>query len=117
MLIVEDCRDTSGALQMLIEAEGYQTIAAYNAANGRLLAQAARPDLILMDIGLPDYSGIELTRLLRATPENAETPIVCITAYPGGPMTEALSAGCDEALSKTKFIDSFRDTLKKYLEE
>lgn len=115
VLIVEDSHDTSRALQLLIEFEGYQTIVAFNASDGRAFAQAAKPDLILMDIGLPDYSGIELTRQLRASPENAETPIVCVTAYPGGPMTDAINAGCNEAFSKNKFLDSFRPTLKKYL--
>jgi DNA-binding response OmpR family regulator len=115
VLIVEDSEDVGAALRMLIEFEGYQAVVAHTAADGRIMARAARPDLIIMDIRLPDGDGVELTRELRGYPETLETPIVCVSAYGTDVLSEAVSAGCNEAISKGNFIDSYRPTLKKYL--
>lgn len=117
ILIVEDSPEVSGALKMLLELEGYEAAVAGTGSIGRDMARTERPDLILMDIGLPDISGIELTRELRSRRETSETPIVCVSAYGHGLLSEAVGAGCNEAISKGKFIDSFRPTLKKYLGE
>jgi CheY-like chemotaxis protein len=117
VLIVEDAVDVGKALRMLIEFEGYHTVVAHTAADGRIMARAAQPDLIIMDIRLPDGDGVELTRELRTYPETFETPVLCISAYDDGSMSEAVRAGCNEAISKWKFIESYRSTLKKYLGE
>jgi len=117
VLIVEDSESVGEALRMLIEFEGYQVIVAVTASSGRIMATAAQPDLIIMDVRLPDFSGIELTRELRSLPELSRTPILCVSSYVEDFETEARTAGCNDVFSKADFIESFRPTLKKYLGE
>jgi DNA-binding response OmpR family regulator len=115
VLIIEDSGDIGMALKLLIEFEGYEAIVASSATTGRDLALELRPDLIIMDIRLPDEDGIVLTRSLRASPETKDTPIVCVSSYTRGLETEALIAGCNEVFSKVTFMESFNQTLTKYL--
>lgn len=115
VLIIEDSGDIGMALELLIQFEGYEAVVASSAAAGRDLALKLRPDLIIMDIRLPDEDGIMLTRSLRALPETRETPIVCVSSYTKGLEAEALIAGCNEVFSKTTFMESFPQTLAKYL--
>lgn len=115
VLIIEDSGDIAMALELLFEFEGCEAVVAASAAEGRDLAFALRPDLIVMDIRLPDQDGIALTRSLRALPETRDTPIVCVSSYIKGVEAEALVAGCNEVFSKTTFMESFPQTLSKYL--
>jgi len=117
ILIIEDSADISGALKMLIELEGYEAVVANSGLDGREMAIREKPDLILMDLALPDLSGIDLTRELRALPETAETPILCVSSHTEGIHSVIMAAGCQEVFSKASFIESFRTTLKKYLVE
>ena len=117
VLIIEDSDDIGNALKQLIEFEGYEVFLANRAFIGRELAAAECPDLIIIDIRLPDEDGLELTRELRAAPETYTTPIVCVSSYIEGLQAEALAAGCNEAFSKTTFMESFHKTLDKYLSE
>jgi CheY-like chemotaxis protein len=115
VLIIEDTGDIAMALELLFEFEGCEAAVAASAAAGRDLALEWRPDLIVMDIRLPDLDGIALTRNLRALPETRDTPIVCVSSYTTGLEAEALLAGCNEVFSKTTFMESFPQTLSKYL--
>jgi len=117
ILIIEDSADISGALKMLIELEGYAAVVANSGAEAREKAIAEMPDLILMDLALPDMSGIDLTQELRALPEIAETPILCVSSHTDGIHSVVMAAGCQEVFSKASFMESFRPTLKKYLGE
>lgn len=117
VLIIEDSGDIGMALKLLIEFEGYDAVVASSAAEGRDLALKVRPDLIIMDIRLPDEDGIVLTRSLRASPVTRDTAIICVSSYTMGIEAEALIAGCNEVFSKTTFIESFPQTLSKYLGE
>ena len=117
ILIVEDSADISGALKLLIEMEGYEAVVANSGADGREKAVAEKPDLILMDLALPDISGIELTQELRALSETSDVPILCVSSHTEGIRSVILAAGCQEVFSKVSFMESFRPTLKKYLSE
>jgi len=101
VLIIEDSEETSGAMKRLIELEGYAAVAALTGSEGREKAVAERPDLILMDIVLPDTDGIQLTRELRSLPETATTPIICVSSYVDGFHDKARSAGCDGVFMET----------------
>ena len=117
ILIIEDSDDIGNALKQLIEFEGYEAVLANRAFIGRELAAALRPDMIIIDIRLPDEDGLELARELRAAPETNSTPIICVSSYIDGLRAEALAAGCNEAFSKTSFMESFHETLHKFLVE
>lgn len=115
VLIVEDSDDIGTALKLLIEYEGYEAVLANRAFLGLELAASLAPDLIIVDIMLPDMDGIELTRALRTLPGSKNTPIVCVSSYIDGHKKDALNAGCNEVFTKTTFMESFQETLTKYL--
>lgn len=117
VLIVEDTTDIGDALKQLIELQGYQAILASTGFSGVRMAAAQQPDLILMDLLLPDMDGIDAIREIRSCSENSSTPIVCVSSYADTYEDEVLEAGGDEVLSKTAFINSFKPTLRKYLEQ
>jgi DNA-binding response OmpR family regulator len=115
VLIIEDSTDIGSALKTLIEYEGYEALLANSAATGWELAKSTRADLMIIDVRLPDEDGLELTRRLRSNPETSLTPIVCVSSYIWGLEAEALLAGCNEVFSKVTFMESYRETLSKYL--
>lgn len=116
VLIVEDSFDIGDSLKLLIEHEGYDAVVARSGSEGFEKALDEGPDLILMDVNLPDINGIDLTRKLRAQPQISETPILCVSSYTFKIEDEVLSAGCNEVFSKSSFMTSFAPTLKKYLD-
>ena len=115
VLIIEDSVDIGDSLKMLIEIEGYEAIVARRGFEGFDMALKEVPDLILMDVDLPDVNGIDLTRSLRAERQTSEVPILCVSSYTFAMEDEVLSAGCNEVFTKSSFITSFGPTLKKYL--
>ena len=78
LLVVEDEENIRTLLSALLEANGYQVLAAGTGAMGKLLITSHRPDLVLLDLGLPDMDGLELLRTLRA--EEALTPVIVLSA-------------------------------------
>lgn len=101
ILIVEDIPDNAELAQRILLSAGYQVLRAADAETGFQLAQNHPPDLILLDLGLPDYDGQTLAGWLRAEPLTALVPIVAFTAWPSEtarPM--ALSYGCNGFISK-----------------
>ena len=117
ILIIEDSPDVREALKLLIEMEGYEVAVAMNGAEALERATSEKPDLVLMDLVLPDTSGLDLTREMRSYPDMADVPILCVSSYAEGIESVVRAAGCQEVFSKTAFIKSFRATLKKYLGE
>jgi CheY-like chemotaxis protein len=115
VLIIEDTVDIAEALQILIEMQGYRAIVAYDGLEGCQLAEAERPDLILMDLALPGMDGLEATRHIRGQSKHADVPIVCVSSYARGSEEQLLAAGCNEVLSKSSFITNLVPTLKKYI--
>ena len=116
VLIVEDAPDISEALQQLIEIHGYEALTALTGLEALRIVKEEAPDLILMDLALPDLTGIEVTRKIRSDPRSAETPILCVSSYSDGFAEEMLEAGCNEVFSKSSFIDSLGTILRKYLQ-
>ena len=115
ILIIEDSKDIGGAMKLLIEMEGYDVAMATTGAAGLSLAEAGGIDLILVDLALPDASGIDVTRELRQIPAVAGVPILCVSSHTQGIESVVRAAGCTEVFSKSTFIESFRSTLKRYL--
>ena len=93
------------AARWVLEAEGYAVVEAENGTEGLRLAANSPPDLVLMDINLPDIDGYECTMLLRQAHPN-HLPIVALTANAlKGDRQRALDAGCDDYIAKPVDID------------
>ena len=101
ILLVEDSSPIRSAFAILLEESGYRVAQAANGAEALDRARGELPDLILMDLGLPDIGGLEVTQRLKADPETSRAPVVALT----GRATDAdvdrcLAAGCSGYLSK-----------------
>src|SRR5258708_5590380 len=81
VLIVEDNELNMKLFHDLLEAHGYNTIGTRNGIEALDLARKHRPDLVLMDIQLPEVSGLEVTKLLKDDPEVQVLPVVAVTAF------------------------------------
>jgi two-component system, cell cycle response regulator DivK len=101
ILVIEDTEDNRQIVRDLLASVGYETIEAIDGAAGVAMAEAQRPDLILMDIQLPEIDGYEATRRIRAIPELARVPIIAVTSYAlSGDEAKTRAAGCDGYVAK-----------------
>ena len=114
ILIAEDHLDSREALGALLEAFGYSVVPAVNGLEAITFARERRPDLILMDIMMPEVDGLEATRRLRAFPETRDIPIITLTAMDGArPL--ALDAGANDFLAKPINSGALLKKLKNWL--
>jgi two-component system cell cycle response regulator DivK len=101
ILVIEDTEDNRQIIRDLLSSVGYELIEAADGVAGVALAQKERPDLILMDIQLPEIDGYEATRRIRAVPELAKVPIIAVTSYAlSGDEAKTREAGCDGYVAK-----------------
>ncbi len=101
ILIVEDTDDNMELFQDVMAMGGYTVLSAVDGLTAVHLATSQRPDLILMDILLPDISGHEATRRIRAAPATSRIPIIALTAHAWpADREQALAAGCSAYLAK-----------------
>jgi len=116
ILVAEDDRDNRHIVVKVLTREGYEIL---EAADGRAAVDAARayrPDLIMMDVGMPYVDGLEASRRLKADPESADIPIIALTAFAmRGDEERARQAGCDGYLSKPCRPDTIRAAVRQYL--
>ena len=104
ILIVEDNEMNRDVLSRRLRRHGYEVLIATAGLDGLRLAREARPDLILMDLGMPDIDGWECTRRLKAEHLTTAIPVIALTAHAMlGDRQKALEAGCDDF--DTKPID------------
>ena len=101
VLIVDDNELNLKLLRDVLRFEGYRTVLATTAASALALAADQPPDVVLMDIGLPDQSGLEALRGLRADPATRTTPVLAVTASAMvGDRERFIAAGFDDYLAK-----------------
>src|SRR4030042_13727 len=101
ILIVEDNESNLYLIRFILEKNGYQVIEAREGIRGVELATKEKPDLILMDVQLPDIDGLEAARRIRASKTDREIPIVALTSYAMvGDSEKALAAGCTGYIEK-----------------
>ena len=101
ILVIEDTEDNRQIIRDLLSSVGYELIEAVDGAEGVAKAQCHHPDLILMDIQLPQIDGYEATRRIRAIPELAGVPIIAVTSYAlSGDEAKTREAGCDGYVAK-----------------
>jgi len=97
ILLVEDNEMNRDMLSRRLVRSGYEVIMAVDGARGVAMATSDRPDLILMDMSLPEIDGWEATRQIKATPELRKIPIIALTAHAmATDRDKALEAGCDD---------------------
>lgn len=97
ILVVEDNEMNRDMLCRRLERKGYTVLIAVDGAEGVRLAQAEKPDLILMDMSLPVLDGWEATRRLKTDPQTQSITIVALTAHAmAGDREKAIAAGCDD---------------------
>ena len=116
ILIVEDNKLDMRLLKDILEWRGYETLQTGDGLEAINLAFANLPDLILMDIQLPDISGLEVTRRLRGDDRSRRIPIVAVTAFAmGWHERQALDSGCDGYISKPISVLGFLNTVESFL--
>jgi CheY-like chemotaxis protein len=101
ILVVDDNPTNLVLVRFILEPRGYAVATATGAGEALAAIAAARPRLILMDLQMPDVSGFDLTRQLKADPATRDIVIVALTAYAmSGDEQRAREAGCDDYLTK-----------------
>jgi two-component system cell cycle response regulator DivK len=118
VLIVEDNELNMKLFNDLLDAHGYQTLQTRSGIEALKIARERRPDLILMDIQLPEVSGLEVTRWLKDDEELREIPVVAVTAFAmKGDEQRIRQGGCEAYISKPISIGTFLETVRRYLGE
>jgi two-component system cell cycle response regulator DivK len=113
VLIVEDNELNMKLFHDLLEAHGYGTVGTRNGIEALDLARKHRPDLILMDIQLPEVSGLEVTKWLKDDPELKGIPVVAVTAFAmKGDEERIREGGCEAYLSKPISVGKFFETVR-----
>ena len=116
VLIVEDNELNMKLFHDLLDAQGYETFQTGEGLSALSLARKHQPDLILMDIQLPEISGLEVTKWLKEDDELSHIPVVAVTAFAMKGDEERIRQGGGEAyISKPISVSHFLDTVRKYL--
>ena len=118
VLIVEDNELNMKLFHDLLDAHGYRTVQTRNGMEALDLARKHRPDLILMDIQLPEVSGLEVTKWIKEDDDLRSIPIIAVTAFAmKGDEERIRQGGCEAYLSKPISVGKFIETVKAYIGE
>jgi len=115
VLLIEDIADNAQLVKRVLASQGYNVAWAETAEAGLSQAQSSLPDLVLLDLGLPDIDGQTLVGYLRAVPGLEQTPIIAVTAWPeetGRAMVTAY--GCNGYISKPIDVLAFIKTVNSF---
>ncbi len=116
ILIIEDNELNLKLLNDLLEYHGYEVLCAENGVAAIDLARRHRPDLILLDIRLPDIPGTEVVRQLKADTATSAIPVIAVTAFAmPGDRTKTLEAGCDDYISKPYNVRDLLELVERYI--
>ncbi len=116
VLIVEDNELNMKLFNDLLQAHGYNTVQTMDGRDVLKLAREQRPDLILMDIQLPEISGLEVTKLLKADSELKSIPVIAVTAFAmKGDEEKIRDGGCEGYIAKPISVPIFLETVAKFL--
>lgn len=118
VMIVEDNELNMKLFHDLLEAQGYHTIQTRSGIAALDLARDHLPDLILMDIQLPEVSGLEVTKWLKEDSQVAHIPVIAVTAFAmKGDEERIRKGGCEGYISKPISVAHFLETVKNYLDD
>jgi two-component system, cell cycle response regulator DivK len=117
ILIVEDNELNMKLFNDLLEAHGYNTLQTRDGRDVMSMTRKHRPDLILMDIQLPEISGLEIAKMLKADDDLNMIPVVAVTAFAmKGDEQKIRNGGCDGYIAKPISVNNFLQTVAKFLE-
>ena len=112
ILVVEDNMDNYELVRFILERAGYDVFLAVNGRDGVDAARLQQPDMILMDLGMPEMDGWAATEKLKSDESTKSIPLYVLSAYTlPGERKRALQAGCDGYLSKPIHMQSFLDAI------
>ncbi|MDX1992687.1 MAG: response regulator [bacterium] len=116
ILYVEDNEQNMRLVRKILKHAGYEVVEAIDGMSGLDVAARELPDLILMDVNLPDIDGLEATARLKSTPHLSRIPIIALTANAMvGDREKALQAGCDDYLPKPISKDQLLQAVHSYI--
>ena len=116
VLIVEDNELNMKLFHDLLDSQGYETLQTREGLQAMALARLHMPDLILMDIQLPEISGLEVTKWLKDDEELAHIPVIAVTAFAmKGDEERIRQGGCEAYISKPISVMHFLETVRKHL--
>lgn len=117
VLIVEDNELNMKLFHDLLEAHGYATLQTKDGMEALSLAREHKPDLILMDIQLPEVSGLEVTKWIKEDENLRSIPVVAVTAFAmKGDEEKIREGGCEAYVAKPISVESFINTVKEFLD-
>ncbi len=116
ILIVEDNEMNMRLFSDLLKSRGYDVLQCLDGQKALSIVQAERPDLVLMDIQMPNISGLEVTDLIRKSPDVAKTKIIAVTAFAmKGDEQKIIDGGCDGYIAKPIAVADFLNTVDSFL--
>ncbi len=116
VMIVEDNELNMKLFNDLLESRGYRTIQTRNGLEALDIAKEHHPDLILMDIQLPEVSGLVVTKWIKENDELAHIPIIAVTAFAmKGDEERILEGGCEGYISKPISLPHFLETIESFI--
>lgn len=116
VLIVEDNELNMKLFRDLLEAHGYQTIQTREGMEALKLARTHAPDLILMDIQLPEVSGLEVTKWIKEDEDLRRIPVIAVTAFAmKGDEQKIREGGCEAYIAKPISVSNFIETVQRFI--
>jgi len=116
VLIVEDNDLNMKLFHDLLEAHGYDTLQTKDGLEALRLAREYRPDLILMDIQLPEVSGLEVTKWIKEDDDLRAIPVIAVTAFAmKGDEEKIREGGCEDYIAKPISVANFLQTVERFL--
>lgn len=116
VLVVDDNDANLHLVGFILKKNGFEVIEARNGIEGVELALSEKPDLLLLDIQLPDIDGLEVAKRIRASDADGNLPIIALTSYAmPGDKERVLAAGCNGYMAKPIDVKAFIAEIEKYL--
>lgn len=118
ILVIEDDEDNLELVRFLLDQEGYEVLLARDGRRGLELAEAEHPNLVLLDMSIPEIDGWKLAGMLKDSPKTRGIGIIALTGHTApGDRKRAIDAGCDGYISKPLDIPAFAGVVSEYLEK
>lgn len=116
VLVVEDNMDTYELVRFILEKNGYEVFLAVNGRDGVNAATKQKPDLIVMDLSMPEMDGWTATRLIKENKYTASIPLIALTAHVlPGDRQRAVDSGCDEFITKPMDLLELVETVNRWV--